>query len=63
MRLRPDPFTLILLAAILAASLWPAEGTLAAWLGRLGTLAVAVLFFIHGAALSQRNLKRAADRR
>ena len=51
MRLRTDPFTLILLAAILAASLWPAEGTLAAWLGRLGTLAVAVLFFIHGAAL------------
>ena len=60
MRLRPDPFTLILLAAILAASLWPAEGTLAAWLGRLGTLAVAVLFFIHGAALSRDQIRAGA---
>ena len=60
MRLRPDPFTLILLAAILAASLWPAEGTVAAWLGRLGTLAVAVLFFIHGAALSRDQIRAGA---
>ena len=60
MRLRPDPFTLILLAAILAASLWPAEGTVAAWLGRLGTLAVAVLFFIRGAALSRDQIRAGA---
>ena len=60
MRLRPDPFTLILLAAILAASLWPAEGTVAAWLGRLGTLAVAVLFLIHGAALSRDQIRAGA---
>jgi len=60
MRLRPDPFTLILLAAILAASLWPAEGIVAAWLGRLGTLAVAVLFFIHGAALSRDQIRAGA---
>jgi len=60
MRLRPDPFTLVLLAAIAAASLRPAQGTAAEWLGLLGTLAVAVLFFIHGAALSRDQIRAGA---
>ncbi|QEA39306.1 bile acid:sodium symporter [Pistricoccus aurantiacus] len=56
MRLKIDPFTLILLGAILIASLWPAKGALATVLGQASTLAVAILFFLHGAALSRQEV-------
>lgn len=53
MKLNIDRFTLLLLGAIVLASLLPAKGTTALWLADAGTVAVALLFFLHGAALSR----------
>lgn len=51
--MRIDPFTLLLLGAIALASVFPAQGSFADGLALTGTLAVAALFFLHGAALSR----------
>ncbi|WP_290502370.1 bile acid:sodium symporter [Alcanivorax sp.] len=53
---RLDGFTLLLLMVIVAATVWPAGGGLAEGLSQLSTLAVAVLFFVHGAALSRKQV-------
>ncbi|WP_114417457.1 bile acid:sodium symporter family protein [Marinospirillum perlucidum] len=48
-----DTYTLLLFAMILLASLWPAEGqgeVIMTWITRL---AIALLFFLHGARLSR----------
>ena len=58
--LRPDPFTLVLLATIALASMFPAGEALAGQLSLLGKLAVALLFFIHGAALSTTQIRAGA---
>ena len=50
-RLRPDNFTLALLATVLLASLLPARGALAGAPDGLTDVAIAVLFFLHGARL------------
>jgi solute carrier family 10 (sodium/bile acid cotransporter), member 7 len=50
-RLRPDNFTLALLATVLLASLLPARGVLAQALDTLTDIAIAALFFLHGARL------------
>jgi solute carrier family 10 (sodium/bile acid cotransporter), member 7 len=50
-RLRPDNFTLALLATVLLASLLPARGGLAQALDTLTDIAIAALFFLHGARL------------
>jgi len=50
-RLRPDPFTLALLATVALASLLPARGPLAGALDIATDIAIAVLFFLHGARL------------
>ncbi|SFM26085.1 solute carrier family 10 (sodium/bile acid cotransporter), member 7 [Marinobacter zhejiangensis] len=51
--MRIDPFTLLLLGAIVLASLFPAQGGFADALSTVGAAAVALLFFLHGAALSR----------
>lgn len=48
-----DRFTLLLLGAIALASFLPVRGGAADLLADIGTLAVALLFFLHGAALSR----------
>ncbi|WP_417531401.1 bile acid:sodium symporter family protein [Marinobacter lipolyticus] len=53
MKLRVDTFTLLLLGAIVLASFLPVKGDAADLLATIGTLAVALLFFFHGAALSR----------
>ncbi|MDC0663393.1 bile acid:sodium symporter family protein [Marinobacter sp. SS21] len=53
MKLNIDRFTLLLLGAIVLASFLPVRGAAAYWLADAGTLAVALLFFLHGAALSR----------
>jgi sodium/bile acid cotransporter 7 len=53
---RPDPFILVLLLTVAAASFLPAQGTVASALGSLSILAVAVLFFLHGARLPRENI-------
>jgi len=46
-----DPFLLLIMAAVALASILPAQGSAAEILGHLGILGIALLFFVHGAAL------------
>ncbi|HUW53518.1 MAG TPA: bile acid:sodium symporter family protein [Rhodanobacter sp.] len=50
-RLRPDNFTLALLATVLLASLLPCRGEAARIFGWATNAAIALLFFLHGAKL------------
>lgn len=56
MKFRIDIFTLLLLGAIALASVLPVTGQAAETLATIGTLAVALLFFFHGAALSRQQI-------
>lgn len=51
-RFLPDTFTLLLVAMVILASLLPISGEPAEWFGLATNLAVALLFFLHGARLS-----------
>jgi sodium/bile acid cotransporter 7 len=55
-RFLPDPFLGVLLAAIATATLFPASGAVADWVGILATSAVVFLFFLHGIRLPRENL-------
>jgi sodium/bile acid cotransporter 7 len=48
-----DPFLLCLIAVVTAASLLPVRGVAAAWVDGLADVAIALLFFLHGAKLSR----------
>lgn len=61
MKFRPDLFTLLLLGAIVLASFLPATGAAADFLATAGTVAVALLFFFHGAALSREQIVAGAS--
>lgn len=52
-RLRIDPFTLALLGTVLLASLLPVRGVVAARMDVATDIAIAALFFLHGARLSR----------
>ncbi|MDX6748392.1 bile acid:sodium symporter family protein [Geminicoccaceae bacterium 1502E] len=52
-RLRPDNYSLALLAVIGLATFLPASGEAAVWLEHVTTAAIALLFFMHGARLSR----------
>jgi sodium/bile acid cotransporter 7 len=52
-RLLPDNFTLTLLAVVLTATLLPASGQIATVFEWITDLAIALLFFLHGAKLSR----------
>ena len=52
-RFRPDGFLLVLLGVLAAATLLPAQGGVAAALGRVTDIGIALLFFLHGAKLSR----------
>lgn len=53
MRFLPDSFTLTLVATVLLASIFPAKGVFAAVFNDLTIVAIALLFFMHGAKLSR----------
>jgi solute carrier family 10 (sodium/bile acid cotransporter), member 7 len=55
-RLLPDPFILALLGTLLLATLLPASGVAADWLGVIATAAVVILFFLHGIRLPREHL-------
>jgi sodium/bile acid cotransporter 7 len=48
-----DPFLMWLLGTVAAASLLPARGAVAGWFGIAADIAIALLFFLHGAKLSR----------
>ena len=52
-RFLPDRMTLMLLAVVAAASIFPAQGDLAAVLKVVTMVMIGVLFFLHGAKLSR----------
>ncbi|MGJ7509426.1 bile acid:sodium symporter family protein [Variovorax sp. GT1P44] len=52
-RFLPDNFTLTLVAVVTLASLWPASGVTAHVFEQLTTVAIGLLFFLHGAKLSR----------
>ncbi|QCF25954.1 bile acid:sodium symporter family protein [Hydrocarboniclastica marina] len=56
MRVPVDGFTLVLLGTIGLATILPAEGGFAEQLSFTGSGAVALLFFLHGAALSRKQV-------
>jgi sodium/bile acid cotransporter 7 len=56
-RLIPDAFTLALMLAMLAATFWPAGGSTARVLSHVTTVAIGLLFFLHGAKLSGEAVK------
>lgn len=51
-RLLPDTFTILLVFSVVLASLLPASGSFADHFGVATSLAIALLFFLHGARLS-----------
>jgi sodium/bile acid cotransporter 7 len=51
--LAPDRYVLAILATVVLASLLPARGAAASDLGLVTKLAIALLFFLHGAKLSR----------
>ncbi|MDV3470224.1 bile acid:sodium symporter family protein [Stenotrophomonas sp. C3(2023)] len=55
-RLRPDNFTLALLGTVLLASLLPMQGAAAMVLDDVTNVAIAALFFLHGARLSRESI-------
>lgn len=56
MKFQLDIFTLLLLGAIVLASFLPVTGQAADLFATAGAIAVALLFFFHGAALSRRQI-------
>jgi sodium/bile acid cotransporter 7 len=56
-RLIPDGFTIALISAMLAATFWPAGGAFERVLGHVTTVAIGLLFFLHGAKLSGEAVK------
>ncbi|OLP55510.1 hypothetical protein BJF92_12585 [Rhizobium rhizosphaerae] len=52
-RFLPDSFTLMLVATVALASVLPVSGVMAGYFGTATNLAIALLFFLHGARLSR----------
>lgn len=52
-RFLPDNFTFSLVIVVTLASLWPAHGDTAHFFEQLTTVAIGLLFFLHGAKLSR----------
>ena len=52
-QLIPDPFILLLLSTVGLATILPAKGAEAVWVGYLSNFAIVMLFFFHGAKLSR----------
>lgn len=55
-RFLPDNFTLTLVGVVLLASFLPASGQVAVGFGWLTNVAIALLFFLHGAKLSRESI-------
>jgi sodium/bile acid cotransporter 7 len=55
-RLLPDRFIVALIATVVLASLLPADGAAARYIGYIATAAVVLLFFLHGVRLPREHL-------
>ena len=61
-RLLPDNFTLALVGTLVLASLLPCRGVTLVALDHLTNVAIALLFFLHGAKLSRQAVIAGASR-
>jgi sodium/bile acid cotransporter 7 len=52
-RIKVDKFTQLLIATVITASFLPCSGNYALWFNNIADLAIALLFFLHGAKLSR----------
>lgn len=52
-RIKVDKFTQLLIATVITASFLPCSGNYAVWFNNIADLAIALLFFLHGAKLSR----------
>ena len=59
-RIRPDPYTVALFGAVAVASFLPSRGVVAEILGWVTNLAIALLFFLHGARLPRHEVLEGA---
>ena len=57
-RIKPDWYLIFIIGAGVLASLLPARGEAAVWLGGLTKVAIAVVFFLHGARLPREAVVR-----
>jgi sodium/bile acid cotransporter 7 len=57
-RLKPDPYVLLILATMIAASLAPAHGAATPVLGWATKIGIGLVFFLHGARLSREAVTR-----
>jgi sodium/bile acid cotransporter 7 len=57
-RLKPDWYLILIITMGVAATLAPARGEVAVWLGWASKVAIAVVFFLHGARLSREAVLR-----
>jgi sodium/bile acid cotransporter 7 len=57
-RIKPDGFTMLLLATVLVASILPCRGTAATVFEWATKVAITLLFFMHGAKLSRKAMMR-----
>ena len=57
-RIKPDWYLIFIIGAGVLASLLPARGDAAIWLGWLTKIAIALVFFLHGARLSREAVVR-----
>ncbi|MCX7556415.1 bile acid:sodium symporter [Xanthomonadaceae bacterium JHOS43] len=55
-RLLLDRFSVALLATVILASIWPAEGAAEQWLSRITSAGIALLFFLHGSRLPRESV-------
>jgi sodium/bile acid cotransporter 7 len=58
-RTRLDPFIILLLITVLAATFMPASGAVANTLGTISAITIVALFFLHGARLPRENVTSA----
>jgi len=57
-RLRPDWYLVLIILMAVAASIVPARGDVAVWLGWVSKVAIGFVFFLHGARLSREAVVR-----
>jgi len=61
LRFLPDRFTLTLVATVVLASFFPAQGAFVGFFNKLTIAAIALLFFMHGAKLSREAIKAGSN--
>ena len=60
-RVRPDWYLVLIIAMAAVASVLPARGEAAVWLGWISKVSIGAVFFLHGARLSREAVLKGAN--